>query len=206
MVAHNTLTDPELHEPKGVSTAASGSVYVSNGSGSGSWTSLNNYSPNHGTHQDTTSGTSVTLSKPTSFTKNPQRITIVFNGVSTNGSNELLVRAGSTTPETSGYQSSSTGFYFGSTVRFDRSAVNGFVANPMSPSIAFNGTLTLTRLRTDSNVWISTLVSNAYDGSIFFSGWGTGTKTFSGEIDKIAVTTTTGIDIFDAGTVNVIWE
>ena len=40
MVAHNSLTDPELHEPKGISSAASGTVYVSNGSGSGSWKEL----------------------------------------------------------------------------------------------------------------------------------------------------------------------
>ena len=37
-VNHSTLTDPYLHEPKGVATASSGDVYVANGSGSGSWT------------------------------------------------------------------------------------------------------------------------------------------------------------------------
>jgi len=36
-VQHSALTDPNLHEPKGVSTAASGKVYVANGSGSGAW-------------------------------------------------------------------------------------------------------------------------------------------------------------------------
>jgi len=37
-VNHSSLTDPYLHEPKGVAAAASGEVYVSNGSGSGAWT------------------------------------------------------------------------------------------------------------------------------------------------------------------------
>lgn len=37
MVDHSTLTDPELHEPKGASTATSGQVYAANGSGSGVW-------------------------------------------------------------------------------------------------------------------------------------------------------------------------
>ena len=37
-VNHSTLTDPYLHEPKGVASASSGDVYVANGSGSGSWT------------------------------------------------------------------------------------------------------------------------------------------------------------------------
>ncbi len=38
-VNHSTLTDPYLHEPKGVSTASSGQVYKANGSGSGTWSS-----------------------------------------------------------------------------------------------------------------------------------------------------------------------
>jgi len=37
-VNHSTLTDPYLHEPKGVASASSGEVYVANGSGSGTWT------------------------------------------------------------------------------------------------------------------------------------------------------------------------
>ena len=38
-VNHSTLTDPYLHEPKGVASASTGKVYVANGSGSGTWTS-----------------------------------------------------------------------------------------------------------------------------------------------------------------------
>ena len=37
-VNHSSLTDPYLHEPKGVASALSGDVYMANGSGSGSWT------------------------------------------------------------------------------------------------------------------------------------------------------------------------
>lgn len=36
--AHSTLTGSDLHEPKGVASATSGQVYISNGSGSGVWT------------------------------------------------------------------------------------------------------------------------------------------------------------------------
>lgn len=39
-VAHASLTGAELHEPKGVATAALGTVYVANGAGSGSWNSI----------------------------------------------------------------------------------------------------------------------------------------------------------------------
>jgi hypothetical protein len=36
-IQHSVLTDPNIHEPKGASSAAAGKVYVANGSGSGSW-------------------------------------------------------------------------------------------------------------------------------------------------------------------------
>lgn len=36
-VSHASLTGSQLHEPKGVTSAALGTVYVANGSGSGSW-------------------------------------------------------------------------------------------------------------------------------------------------------------------------
>ena len=37
MALHQNLTDPELHEPKGASTAPSRTVYIADGSGSGDW-------------------------------------------------------------------------------------------------------------------------------------------------------------------------
>ena len=36
-VSHSTLTDPYLHEPKGVAAATVDKVYVSDGAGSGAW-------------------------------------------------------------------------------------------------------------------------------------------------------------------------
>lgn len=37
-VQHSTLTGSDLHEPKGVASATSGTTYVADGVGSGSWT------------------------------------------------------------------------------------------------------------------------------------------------------------------------
>jgi hypothetical protein len=39
-VEHNTLTDPELHEPKGVAAATKYKAYVADGAGSGAWTKV----------------------------------------------------------------------------------------------------------------------------------------------------------------------
>lgn len=40
-VQHSSLTDPNLHEPKGIAVAPANQVYMSNGSGSGTWTNVN---------------------------------------------------------------------------------------------------------------------------------------------------------------------
>jgi len=37
MPEHKDITDPNLHEPKGVASATSGQVYVASGSGTGTW-------------------------------------------------------------------------------------------------------------------------------------------------------------------------
>ena len=40
MALHKDLTGVDLHEPKGAATAASGTAYVANGSGSGAWSKI----------------------------------------------------------------------------------------------------------------------------------------------------------------------
>jgi hypothetical protein len=42
-VTHSSLTGSDLHEPKGVASASSGKVYISDGSGSGHWDYYNSY-------------------------------------------------------------------------------------------------------------------------------------------------------------------
>ena len=39
-IEHKNITDPNIHEPKGVNTAAGNTVYVATGSGSGAWVKL----------------------------------------------------------------------------------------------------------------------------------------------------------------------
>ena len=56
-ISHSTLTDPYLHEPKGVAAATTGKQYRSNGAGSGAWEKIQGW----GQYQDsrTTVGTPV---------------------------------------------------------------------------------------------------------------------------------------------------
>ena len=74
MVAHNTLTDPELHEPKGISSAPVGSYYVADGVGSGSWRTAPRCSLSYPTSSTApyvkSVGTSDTVIVPTSISEN----------------------------------------------------------------------------------------------------------------------------------------
>lgn len=36
-ISHKDITDPQIHEPKGITGASAGQVYVANGTNSGSW-------------------------------------------------------------------------------------------------------------------------------------------------------------------------
>lgn len=42
--AHGSITDPNIHEPKGASTATAGQVYAADGAGSGTWGKLSSTS------------------------------------------------------------------------------------------------------------------------------------------------------------------
>jgi hypothetical protein len=55
-----------------------------------------------------------------------------------------------------------------------------------------------------SNTWICQIVgafSNAAGGR-----FGAGTKTLSGTLDRVRITTSNGTDTFDAGSINILYE
>ena len=89
-VNHNTLTDPYLHEPKGIATASAKEVYIANGAGSGTW------KPHHhfvGAYLAFDSATPAYVhSTTTSFTViNPTLVTSVADGFTvTNSPNARL--------------------------------------------------------------------------------------------------------------------
>lgn len=62
-IEHVDITDPEIHEPVGCSTASSGMVYVADGLGSGTWTYLS-----HSALRYEAIGTGTTYTGPTTYT------------------------------------------------------------------------------------------------------------------------------------------
>ena len=66
-VQHNAITDPDIHEPKGIAAATEGKVYVSDGASSGDW----KYAPGkaHAEIYITSGATAHTLAAASAFTK-----------------------------------------------------------------------------------------------------------------------------------------
>ena len=42
-IEHSTITDPNIHEPKGIAAATADRIYVADGAGSGDWTDIDDY-------------------------------------------------------------------------------------------------------------------------------------------------------------------
>ena len=146
-----------------------------------------------------TSGTSVSFTGIPSWVK---RITVMFSGVSTNGTSIPLIRLG-----TSG-GIESTG-YLGSGIQLiDGSAVNGGVETTgfqIRNALAvnnLNGAISICLL--SGNLWVAQgcLSSSAANYGFFVSG----SKTLAGTLNEISITTTNGTDTFDAGSINILYE
>lgn len=148
----------------------------------------------HGTVQATTSGTNIDFTGIPSWVK---RVTVMFNGVSTNGTALFLVQLGTVGGiEVTGYASGS-----GSRVN-ETTSTAGFVLNQAgSAPSSFTGVIPIVTL--GSNAWATSGILSRNDG--FSNGFG-GSKTTSGTLDRVRITTVGGTDTFDAGSINILYE
>jgi hypothetical protein len=155
-----------------------------------------------------TRGTAVTLTTQTNvdFTGIPswvRRITVMFYGLSTTGTNLVLVQLG-----TSG-GIEATG-YFGSVMTFDNNAVpiaNDFNTTGIPIRVANAANLTsgaITFVNITGNDWIAT-GTQATDATGDYTGFITSRKALSGVLTQVRVTRTSG-DTFDAGSINILYE
>lgn len=151
-----------------------------------------------GTAVNSTSGTSITFTSIPSWVK---RITVMFNGVSTNGSSPVLVQIGSGSVTTTGYSSASQ--QDGATSDF-RSSSAGFIIAGTDPAIVRSGALVL--LNQSNNVWVSTHNLYGVEPLAEYTFAGAGILSLSGTLDRVRITTVNGTDTFDAGSINILYE
>jgi hypothetical protein len=149
------------------------------------------------TAQATTSGTSIDFTGIPSWVK---RITVMFNGVSTNGTTDLLVQIGAGSVTTSGYVSTSATVSINN-VTAGTNTTSGFNITSASATNVHHGQMVLTTL--GSNAWAS---SHLVRISTNNTQNGAGGVTLGGTLDRIRLTTVNGTDTFDAGSVNIMYE
>jgi hypothetical protein len=140
------------------------------------------------------SGTSVDFTGIPSWVK---RVTVMFSGVSTNGTSNYLVQLGDSGGfETTGYQS----------VAADRAdetqSTAGFImSSGTTATTIFDGSIVITLI--SSNNWSEFGSISGRDVRVWnFAG----SKTLSDTLTQVRITTVNGTDTFDAGTINLIWE
>lgn len=150
------------------------------------------------TVQLSTSGTSIDFASIPSWVK---RVTVMFSGVSTSGTNNYIIQLGygsGPTYVTSGYLGSAA-TQGGTSTAFS----TGFMFNS-SPAAtdAYSGIATITNIT--GNAWTMTsMIGNTVNQNLRYGAGNVSTVTV---LTAIRITTVGSTDTFDAGSVNIIYE
>lgn len=145
------------------------------------------------------SGTSVNFTDIPSWVK---RITVMFNGVSTNGTAALRVQLGvNGSAETSGYLGSGSTYVTSAATANFTSGFDFWTSNLAAAEI-MHGMVIITLL--GSNIWTAFgSIGASNEGRMFQLS---GSKTLAGTLNMVRITTSNGTDTFDAGTINILYE
>lgn len=145
-----------------------------------------------------TSGTSIDFTGIPSWVR---RVTVMFSGVSTNGTSPYLIQLGDAGGiENTGYTSS--GKYFASSSLTTATSTAGFiVGNTTAAASSYFGHFTINLV--SANAWTAFGALTESGNSV---NMGVGGKTLSDTLDRVRITTVNGTDTFDAGSINIMYE
>jgi hypothetical protein len=151
-----------------------------------------------GTSVASTSGTSIDFTSIPSWVK---RITVCFNGVSTNGSSNVQIQIGTSSGiETIGYNS---GAGYSTTPGTFASSTTGLILDTSANAASLRyGSMIISLLGSDT--WVDQCCT--YSTTTITNTSGGGAKTLSATLDRVRITTVNGTDTFDAGTINILYE
>lgn len=141
-----------------------------------------------------TSGTSIDFTGLPSWIK---RITVMFYGLSTNGTSIPIIQIGGGSVETTGYLGA---------------AISNATVSAFTTGIGLGGSNSAASVRSGlvqivslgSNLWVAGGSFAQTDSSV--AGSIGANKTTAATLDRVRITTVNGTDTFDAGTINIMWE
>ena len=152
-----------------------------------------------GTAVASTSGTSIDFTGIPSWTK---RITVMFSGVSTNGTSNYILQLGDSGGiETTGYLGSA-GNIQNAASSSTANYTTGFGVFSNSAASVLHGAFVVSFM--GSNLWVASGVFGFSSAAV--PAFGGGSKTLSDTLDRVRITTVNGTDTFDAGTINIQYE
>lgn len=150
-----------------------------------------------GTSVASTSGTSIDFTGIPSWVK---RVTAVFSVVSTNGTSPIITQIGAGSIQTTSYSGST---WYANTTNSSNST--GIIVVPTNAAAkTWDAVITAILLNSATGLWVFSVVAGenpAASGVV-----GGGSKTLSGTLDRIRITTVNGTDTFDAGSINILYE
>lgn len=139
------------------------------------------------------------------FTSIPSWVTKIFfmlDGVSTNGTSNIIIQLGDSGGyETSGY----SGAHWNHTGASVANLSDGFLVDGFAAAAAVtHGMLTLVLMNSSTNTWAATGLFGFSSGTA--ARQISGTKSLSATLDRIRITTSGGVNTFDAGSINIRYE
>jgi hypothetical protein len=149
------------------------------------------------TAQASTSGTSIDFTGIPSWAK---EITVMFAGVSTNSTSNILLQLGTSGGVQSTGYAGSSGYVGGTPV--STNPTNGFSIFHDTAADLFHGAVTFSQLNASTNIWVA---QGFYSYSTRpFTLYTSGSVTLSGTLDRVRITTVAGTPTFDAGSINIL--
>jgi hypothetical protein len=152
-----------------------------------------------GTAVASTSGTSVAFTSIPSWVK---RITVMFNAISLSSTSSVLVQlgTGSTTYTATGYVGG--GARFGASSVSSATFTTGFALNNATAASLIAGSMTITNVT--GNTWAASGIFGETSGE--FMCMTGGSVPLSAVLTAVQITSVSGTDTFDAGSINILYE
>ena len=132
-----------------------------------------------------------------------KRITVMFQGVSANGTSVIQIQIGdSGGVETTGYLGAA-GYIQNASSTGCASFTSGFaITSAINATSVYHGSMIITLL--GSNAWVANGAFARSDVAV--QNFGQGSKALSDTLTQVRITTVNGTDTFDAGTINIMYE
>jgi hypothetical protein len=154
------------------------------------------------TAKASTSGTSVDF---TGLPAGVRRITVMFQGMSTSGTSPPIIQIGSGSVTTTGYLGSNTVAGSGvASLSYTAGFGIGVSTAQWSAAVVLHGAITLSLFNASTNTWVASGVTSASNNDLSFLT--SGSVPLSGVIDRVRITTLGGVNTFDAGSINILYE